>query len=175
MRWLLLLVLFSGTAHAQAPERETPPPGLKSARVAMGLSLAATAIPMAAVVLIPDDPNRTIDDVFGLTACGLLVFTPSLGHWYAGEGVTTGLAIRLTAAAMFAGFAIGDFQEKSRATPLLSTGAGLAFGLFEVGTIWDIATVDRAVARHNAQQWRAQLVPMAMPHGGAGLSLAGSF
>lgn len=169
MRWLLVLVLVSGTAYAQAPN-ETPE--LKSKTTAAVLSWGTTAVSVFAILAIPDDPTTKVDDAFGLTAAGLLVLGPSAGHWYVGEGMTTGLALRLTGAAIFTGLVLGDPEERSLASGELTAGAVGAMLLVTVGVGWDLATLNRAVAEHNARQW--QLAPMATAHGG-GLSLAGTF
>jgi hypothetical protein len=170
MRCLLVLVLLASTAYAQAPD-ETPE--LKSKTTAAVLSWGTTAVSIFAILAIPDDPTTKVDDVFGLTAASLFVLGPSAGHWYVGEGLTTGLALRLTGAAIFTGLVLGDPEERSRASGELTAGAIGAMLLVSVGAGWDLATVNRAVADHNARQ--LQLAPMVTSHGGTGLSLAGTF
>ena len=104
MRTLLLLLAFGSTAYAQAPGEtpateaepspiETPPAQTKSVWAAYGLTIAATSLPAVIAAagggLVPESHERT-QDVLGMVGCAGLVFGPSAGHWYVGEGVTTG-------------------------------------------------------------------------------------
>ena len=95
----------------------------KSKTTAAVLSWGTTAVSVFAILAIPDDPTTKVDDAFGLTAAGLLVLGPSAGHWYVGEGMTTGLALRLTGAAIFTGLVLGDPEERSLASGELTAGA----------------------------------------------------
>ena len=94
-----------------------------------------------------------------------LVFGPSAGHWYAGDGMTTGLGMRFAAAGGIATLIVAD-PHGSR----VSTWFGLigALGLWETGVAWDLVTLPRAVHRAN----RARLVPVIT---GNGLAIAGAF
>ncbi|HTL35734.1 MAG TPA: hypothetical protein VL326_21540 [Kofleriaceae bacterium] len=172
MRWLVILALLGGTAYGQAPTEATQKPGLKSARTARVITLAATAIPAAVIWFTPDDRNATWDDVVGLSACATFLIAPSAGHWYAGEGVTTGLALRLTGATVLTATFLGDPREQRNLTMVTAIGGVTGVSLAVAGAIWDYATVDDAVRRLNAREY--QLAPIAS-HNMTGLSVVGRF
>lgn len=187
MRTLIVLVLLGGTAFAQAPgntpekdplyvkegfDSPTPPP--KNLLSALFVTWAATAVPVAlAAVAEPDDSRQatTFQNALGVVGIAGLVLGPSAGHWYVGEGVTTGLTLRLAAAAGVG--AIAFYDPNMSNLGLWITGGLTCVGVYEAGVIWDIATLPRSVRRYNKQH-QVQLAPMATS-GGSGLSIAGTF
>ena len=89
-----------------------------------------------------------------------------------GEGVTTGLALRLTGAAVIGALAISDPHAEHLG--VLIVGGMTGAGLYEAGFIYDLVTLPRSVRRYNKRQFEVQLAPM-VTHGTTGLSLAGTF
>jgi hypothetical protein len=186
MRTLLILVLLSGTAFAQAPgaaptidplfskevdSPEGPPKNLLSAYL---ITVASTSVPvMLGALAAPDDGHQatTFQNAMGIVGIAGMVLGPSAGHWYAGEGVTTGLALRLTGAAVIGGLVVGD--PHANHVGMLIVGGITGVGLWEAGVIWDLATLPRSVRRYNKQH-QVQLAPMAITSG-SGLSVAGTF
>jgi len=184
MRCLLLLLVLSGTAYAQAPGElppqavqfdpaPAPPPQTKSLASAYLVTIAATSIPVTISALASDN----IDDhhpgqqaAFGIIGLGALLLGPSAGHWYVGEGLTTGLSLRVTGAAGIGMLVLTDPHANNPG--LLITGGIVSVGLIEAGMIWDLVTLPRSVRRYNQRQ--LQLAPMA-GQGTTGLSLAGTF
>lgn len=176
MRWLVLVIALCGTAHAQAPGETPPRPegSHKSILSAYLVTAAATTLPLTvAAIGAPDNeynhPTRAA--VFGSLGIAAAVLGPTAGHWYAGEGMTTGLALRLTGAAGVGALVLADPHGQNLG--LLITGGVVCAGLWEVGAIWDLATVPRAVRHYNRQR-DLQIAPMAAPHT-TGLALAGTF
>lgn len=171
MKSLLLVIAVCSTAYAQAPG-ETPvvrPARHKSLLDAYLITWAATAAPVVAAAIVGENGPRTTANVTGAIACAALVLGPSAGHWYAGHYVTTGLVLRATAAVGVAGLVVTDPHAQNLG--LLIVGGTMAVGLWEAGTIVDLATLPRAIRRANAN---VQLVPI-LTHETQGLALAGSF
>jgi hypothetical protein len=186
MRCLIMLVLLSGTAFAQPPgaaptvdplfskevdSPDGPPKNLLSAYL---ITWASTAVPVALSVLSQPDDGKdatAAQNALGVVGVAGMLLGPSAGHWYVGEGVTTGLALRLTAAAGVGALAIGDPHMSHLGVWIL--GGITCVGVYEAGVIWDLATLPRSVRRYNKQH-QLQLAPMATS-GGTGLSVAGTF
>ena len=102
-----------------------------------------------------------------------MVLGPSAGHWYAGEGVTTGLLLRGGAAVATGALVLGDPHLERPAPTLL--GLLGAVGVWEVGVIWDAWTLPRAIRRHN-RALEVQVAPLVTTHGVTpGVTLAGRF
>ena len=167
------------TTIATIAPAQAEPSSPKSETTALALSLGGTvaSVGVAAYGFANMIDGHEESSSVGLWAGGLLslVITPSLGHIYAGDGMTNGLALRAGGAAV----AVVGFFQWARCTdencgflegghPTLLVGGGLA----AAGVIWDIATARKAARRTNEK--RLSLVPAAA---GAkvGLSLAGSF
>jgi hypothetical protein len=185
MRYLLVLVLLGGTAFAQAPGDAPlrdpaaldPPPTAKTKSTAEAylVTIAATTVPIALSALAePDDASKatTFQNALGVVGIAGMLLGPSAGHWYLGEGVTTGLALRLTGAAVIGGLVLGD--PHANHVGVLIVGGIAGVGLWETGTIWDLVTLPRSVRRYNKRQIEMQLAPMVAP-GTTGLSVAGRF
>jgi hypothetical protein len=190
MRTLVVLLLLAGTAYAQAPgdtppgaqfdplyvrEVDSPvPPPKKSLASAYLVTIASTSIPVALSALsAPGDGQEAtgVQTAIGIVGIAGMVLGPSAGHWYVGEGVTTGLTLRVAGVAGIAAIAMGDPHMNHLGVWIVG---GLAsVGVYEAGFIWDLVTLPRSVRRYN-QQHRLQLAPMA-GQGTTGLSLAGTF
>jgi hypothetical protein len=174
MRSLVFVIALCETAYAQAPG-ETPPRSDESKSIASAymLTLAATAVPVAVAALgIPEGEQAHPYRAAALGTIGLagLVLGPSAGHWYAGHKLTTGLVLRLGAAAGFATLTIKNPGNDE--IGFIIVGSIVTAGLWEVGLIWDLATLPRAVRSHNNR--RLQVAPLVAPNA-TGLALAGTF
>jgi hypothetical protein len=158
MRSLLLVVLLChGAAADPAPERGT------SLFDAYLVTLAATSGPVLAGMAISGEQDHGWRaNMGGVIATAGLLLGPSAGHWYAGEGFTTGLALRLGGAAGLVTLAVADPHAESGMTWL---GIGAAIGMWETGFLWDVVTLPRAVRR-------THVVPVVTANG---IALAGRF
>src|SRR5690349_1647119 len=123
MRTLLILVLLSGTAFAQAPgaaptvdplfskevdSPEGPPKNLLSAYL---ITWASTVVPVTLSLVAEPEAGKdatALQNGLGVVGIAGMLLGPSAGHWYVGEGLTTGLALRLGAAAGVGAIAISD-------------------------------------------------------------------
>ncbi|HUQ04794.1 MAG TPA: hypothetical protein VM261_19970 [Kofleriaceae bacterium] len=168
-------LLSSSAAHADAPgETATHEPARrdvahKRVRTAYLYSWAATTAPLLVGGLSDFCGGETCAASLGMVGVAGLVFGPSAGQWYAGEGVTTGLVLRGGAATAVIFLALRDPHLD---TPVLTVGGLLAaVGVWEAGVIWDLATLPRAVRRHNRKV--DMLVAPVVTDRSAGLALAG--
>jgi hypothetical protein len=142
---VLALALASPSAVAE-PVRDPP----KRVLTAYAITWAAVAVPaMAAAVASETDPDGTSRTaiVFGSVGIAGMVLGPSAGHWYAGDWLTPGLALRGGAAVTVATLALADphLEHPNLTIPGLLVAASLWAG----GVVWDVATVPRAVHRAN--------------------------
>jgi hypothetical protein len=164
---LAVLVVHAGRAAAQpgntAPGAwQTPPPpttvsgpvpGEKSPSLALTLSLGGTVASYVLVVAGGEVQNE------GLSSVGTLGFylAPSFGHWYAGNGWTDGMTMRLagTGAALVGVMIIlGDCGSEGDENCDSSPGAILAIGgavLIVGGGVYDIATAPGEARKYNAR------------------------
>lgn len=144
----------------------------KSADEALALSGGVTLLSGILVAATVED-----DDLSPMTAIGLagLALGPSLGHVYAGEYLTGGLALR--AAGMTVAIlglregttcADGDCIAKGAVAAAVLGGAAFAAGI-----IWDVATAPRAARRWN-ERHGLSIAPV-VTDDGAGVTLGGSF
>jgi hypothetical protein len=185
MRSLLIVIALCSTAYAQAPgelprdpyyvkEVDSPaPPEKKSLASAYLVMVASTSVPVALAGLsAPDDGAKatTFQNAMGVVGIAGMVLGPSAGHWYVGEGVTTGLTLRLVGTAGLAAIAMGDPNMSHLGVWI--AGGLTCVGIYEAGFIWDLVTLPRSVRQYNKRQ--LQLAPMA-GNGTTGLSLAGTF
>jgi hypothetical protein len=161
-------VLLAGSAAAEPPGETPPAPEHhKSLLRAYAISWAATALPIAAGALIDVDSAERgwrppVGGVIGLAG---LVIGPSAGNWYAGEGLTTGLVLRLGGTAAVVTLAVADPHLDHPATVMGLLGAA---ALWETGLVWDLATLPRAIRRANHRI----VAPMFT---GTGFAVAGTF
>ncbi|MBP6837611.1 MAG: hypothetical protein KA190_09925 [Kofleriaceae bacterium] len=172
-----------------SPEVDLPPARTRSPGTALALSLGGTAAAYAMVAWGTAAPGSAAGQTLGWVGAGSALIAPSLGQWYAGEGFTTGLGLRLGGASMGAVGAIGLMRCAERSGDVVPSCPGSmlllvgASGLVLTGVIHDIATAPRAARRFNtraAERRRAsvQAVPALVSAGGArapGLGLAGTF
>ena len=163
------IVLAAHTAAAQAPGDTPPAPEAdKSLLSGYLITIAATSGPFVAAALIdPDERGHGWRGpaVGGLTIAGMIL-GPSAGHWYAGEGLTTGLELRLGAGAVVATLVVRD-PHFDRPVETLGGLFGVA-AMWEVGVIWDAVTLPRAIRRANHRA-------IAPVFTGTGFALAGTF
>ena len=175
------------TANAQPKEQprksKTTAVALAAGGIVAPLALAATGI-------------GTDQSVMTAIGSSLLLFTPSLGHFYAkGDlDVTTGMKLRgVSMVAVMTGLLVysqgicSPIQgytscDATYTSPLTYAGIGIisvGAATFLTGAIWDIATAGGAVDHTNQHNNIAfSIAPMLAPpsSGGAnGLVLAGSF
>jgi len=141
----LSLALLARSARAE-PVRDPP----KRVLTAYAITWAAVALPaLAAALASESDPDGTGPTaiVFGSVGIAGMVLGPSAGHWYAGDRVTPGLALRGGAAVAVATLALADphLEHPNVTIP----GLLLAATLWTGGVVWDVATVPRAVHRAN--------------------------
>lgn len=157
MRSLFVLALLARAAAAE-PEGEG-----KSLGEAYLVSVAATSAPMiAGGLVLGDDPHGARATVGGALMTAGLVFGPSAGHWYCGEGVTPGLVLRVGGFVGVAALAVWDPHGESGMTWL---GIGLGTGALATGFAWDALTLPRAVRR-------SHVVPVVTANG---VAIAGRF
>ncbi len=169
---------LAAAAPAHAQPATTPESDGKSANTALALSLGGTA---ASVGLYLAGVQR--EDPKLLVAGGLSsLFTPALGHWYAGSYATPGMGMRVGGGLLIAvGFSMsfkGFPSEQERgAEATVGEVIGIAgIGLFAGGVIYDIATAGRAAKRWNAKHM--QLAPSVVSSGAhttMGIGLSGAF
>lgn len=163
---LALTVLARPAAAEEAKD-------LKSPEQALAFSGGVTLLSGILVLATAED-----DRISPVTAAGVagLALGPSLGHVYAGEYLTGGLALRAAGMAV----AILGYREASRCSSVGdchmtagATGVVLGLGAFAAGALWDIATASRAADRWNARH--GLTIAPVVTDDGAGVSLAGSF
>lgn len=157
-----LALLLSDRAGAQAtggpPAREDStlasagpgleePPGIKSERAALLISVLGTATAAACAPLVFES-NGT--EAAGFVLVGALVLGPALGHFYAERPgpAFAGIGIRLLAGA---GVAIGALTEGSEGGATSASNAIAAAGVIVGGAsiLWDIARAPHSARVHN--------------------------
>lgn len=100
---------------------------------------------------------------------------PTMGHWYAGSGMTRGLAVRLaagTAMVLSIGYLLScedECPEKGAVDILIGS-----LVVDAIGTLDDIITAPLAVRKHNERIESLGLAPMVGNHS-AGLAIGGRF
>jgi hypothetical protein len=182
MRYLVLAFAIVMSSTEARAEEASPPilsahaaPQPKRIRDAYLVSWAATALPLVASVLIAGEEGNgargAIGGTLGITA---MIVGPSAGHWYAGRTWTTGLKLRLAGGAIVGAMVLGE-QYRPLDTGTVITGLLTAVALWEVGVIWDVVTIPRAVRRHNREQARAFAIAPFATERSAGLGIAGAF
>ena len=146
--------------------------GHKSPEEALALSGGVTLLSGILVAATAED-----DHLSPMTAIGIggLALGPSLGHLYAGEYITGGLALRaagLTAAILgyreAASCSSGDCNAPAGVTVAL-----LGAGAFAAGILWDVATAPRAARRWNER--RGTTIAPVITDDDVGIMLGGSF
>jgi hypothetical protein len=141
VRMMVVLVMVAALATPAVADPADPDP-----KIALGLSLGGTA--MSVGVFAAGD--RMHNDSLVLVGAGSLVLTPSFGHWYAGDGGGSALALRAGSAGAF----LVGFTYVARrclfGCPTTAEEVGAAVVVFGSiagvvgGTIWDVVTAPRA-------------------------------
>lgn len=184
-------LLLPTTALAQsAPPAPLPalPAPVDTAEVspttALGLSIGVTlaGFALGGIGASLDDNDAPAEVSAGLIVAGAAAAAlgPSVGHWYAGDLWSRGLATRLVGAtAALGGFALlidASLCEDCAADhgDLGAVVFGLGVTAIVVGTIDDIVTAPGAARRHNAAGRRVTVTPTLSPRQ-AGLAVAGTF
>ena len=175
----MVVALVPRLAAAQPGVTEPAPhPEEKSEGTALALSLGTTAAAWGLVAL--GSESKKWEDIASYGAL-TTIFTPSIGHWYAGKFFTRGMGVRLGGAAsalMGVGVALSECPILGSDPDCESTAGGVLIGLgavlFAVGTIDDIVTAPGRVREYNRRLHDVAVVP-AVHDGGAGLALAGRF
>jgi hypothetical protein len=160
----------------------------KSPALATGLALGGTlaGAGLLAAGFSSSEAGTPLHDQFALlmvSGSALLVFGPSLGNWYAHQGWSTGLAMRLGGglAMGVGGSLIAAGLFRSAATSGAGLGIGLAgAGLLVTGVGFDLWEAHRAVDGYNRRRAapRIAVAPMLARAGGAqrtGLAVVASF
>lgn len=177
---MLALVLTTGTAHAEK-KRQT-------AQILAGVGTGVSSALILSGFLFADQGNP-INKPLMYSGLASAVITPSLGHMYAGQYVTIGMAVRVGAAG-FATYALTHETKTGTCDTAQSAGTmctsfygagiamlGVAAIAFIGGMAYDVDDAASAADRYNASHG-VMIAPTALatPHGPApGLSLAGWF
>jgi hypothetical protein len=177
-----IVAVLGTAAHADVKKRKT---ALVLAGVGTGVSGALIVTSFLTAPRFGD-----INEPLFYTGLGTSVFTPALGHWYAGQWFTLGTAIRLGGAALGA-LAIATQNETVQCTPAPASGqmcqqiTGNGLGLLMLagiayigGAAYDLRDTSDAVDRYNREHG-VFITPTAMrgPNGApvAGLAIGGVF
>ena len=178
---LVVLVFATSIASAEPPSltpltQPRPHADKKDRNVAIALSVLGTGVaPIAAVAGVRSNSGGGL--LLGVSGMMLL---PSVGHWYAGEALTTGLGIRMAGLALMSIVvmrAVSCEDECSSGDDRTIETLGYAsLGLLATGAIWDIATAGTAVDDWNRAHG-VSVTPTAMKlHGGGyAFGLSGRF
>lgn len=169
---LLLALIVVATAAAPAAAEEAKDPD-----VALGYSIGGTALSAGMVLVGVTMPEVNGEQLVTLGVLSSLV-TPALGHWYAGDYLTWGMAVRLAGGAVaIAGVAQSFCWENCTGNEgggaLILAGLGVYAG----GVVLDIATAPRAARKWNNAHGM-QVAPTMVSTGGSpavGLGLGGTF
>lgn len=164
MRAALVVLLAAATASAD-PQKDPD----------TALAISATATLASAGLLAGGIATKNAP--MGVIGGASLLVTPSFGHWYAGDGLSAGLAIR--GLSVVGGVVLIEVLPCSKSdNPAYECGSSpgaKAWGIFAgiAGVAFGIG-VDLATARSAAREHDAKLVPTRVG-GGYGLALAGTF
>jgi hypothetical protein len=180
MNKLVALTLVGSALVTSVAHADTGEDGPKSPDTALMLSLGGTAT--SAVLFLGGASSND----GGLMMAGLAtsLVTPSLGEWYAGKGLTTGMGIRaVSAAAELAGIAEAFSCIDAEDTCSNNNGAAgvLIFGGligYAAGTIYDIADAPRTARAYNrAHSYTVTPTVMRTPSGNTtmGVGIGGTF
>jgi hypothetical protein len=170
VRWVVALLVLgvAGSVYAQAdpttttatapttllPPGQTPP---RCCRKSPGTALTLSLVPtLAGFVLLAagSSPERaTTNDWLVGSGLGLMFVGPSFGHAYARDLGSTGLALRLSGAAVIGACALVIATSSNTNNPGALIGAiGLCGGgaaATLIGIVTDIATAPSAARRYN--------------------------
>ena len=176
---ILVIALASPAAHADRKDKKT-------ALVFSGVGTGASAAVFLTAFVLAKQNEGDVNLPLVIAGLGSSVFTPSLGHWYAGRYLTVGLGVRAAAAGL-ATWGILNYSQTVRCNTFeymecknLKGGAIVVLGIsaiaFVGGAAYDFKTLDESVDSYNA---RFALTPTILPTTsgppGAGLVLSGAF
>lgn len=162
-RFDLSLQLLSTEAQAVVnPDSISVAPKLPSPSRATKLSLIATALPVAAgIVLHKDESEGSSNDIAGVLVISGVIIGPSVGYFYGGcagrggvgiairTGVVIGTVVALAAVVdAHEGDEFLDFSGLAAALTVVGIGGALIL----IDAIYDIVRVDGTVRHHNARQ-----------------------
>jgi hypothetical protein len=176
MKRVVVLACLLSASAAHADDEPKSPTVALALSAGAGVVLPVALFASAVAANTPLAPTRPSALFLGgaLVAAGV---GPSLGHWYVGEYLTTGLWIRLAGGAVVALVAssnsCGGLGCEGSATTLLALGA-VTVG---VGMIVDVATA-RGAARSFNHHGAVTITPTVMTARSGpvmGLGLGGSF
>lgn len=154
-------------APVPAPRRDAEPGGRIDETTALHLSLEATALSWAVVLVATAADQSHSDEVNAVGLAGAVV-GPSVGHWYAHSFPTAGVAVRaLGVAAVLLGSEARD-EGSDAGTALVVAGAGLV----AASTVYDILTAPRRARQYNG---RVVSVAPVIRGDGAQLAIIGRF
>jgi hypothetical protein len=184
--FVVSLVLVALCAFASPARADKDP---QTARILSGAAAGVSGGVVLAGFLVVDRASFNPPVLY--TGIGMLMLTPSLGEWYAGQYLTIGMGVRAAAAAL----AIYTLQtqtiEVTCITAMTSNepkckvlDAGVAYPLLSVATIafiggvwYDVLDAKDAAVRYN-QRKAVRVMPTALqgPQGLApGLAFGGTF
>jgi hypothetical protein len=180
--WLVIIV--SNSARADSNDGDT-----KSAAIATSLAIAGSVVgPALIVTAVKGEHTTTLHDaVVPLVVSGsvMMVFGPSLGNWYAHQGWSTGLGLRLAGGASFgigaSMIASGLFEDGHTASNTVGAVLVLAgMVTFAAGTVFDVVQAHRSVRTYNHDHAarRLTLAPTVTRVDGVqrtGFAIAGTF
>jgi hypothetical protein len=177
---VLVVLLGARVASADSSEQKSPD-------LALALSASGTVVSLGLIIGGAHQfAHTTVGPRAWLTvsAVGLesTLITPSLGQWYAGKFMTTGLALRLAGAAVAAGgvasagicFSDNCHGDSSAAVLL----AGLGILTYTIGVGWDLATVRPTTRESNARHApviNPSVLTTSSGHSVYGLGVGGNF
>ena len=183
-------VLVTSTVISASVRGEPHDGQTKRAKTATALAIGGSLVGPAliATAFANDNYDEPLHDaVVPLVVSGsaLIVFGPSLGNWYAHEGWSTGLGLRVAGGF---GVALGGslvasqlFSSDASASGAVGIGLVLAgLGAITTGTVLDIVEAHRSVNTYNRKHVRRQLsiTPAVSRAEGArhiGLAVVGTF
>jgi len=176
MKLVVVAVVAGALAFPGRFARADTGPELKSGTTATALSIGGT---LASVGVFAFGEASGRDRLAAAGLVGALI-APSAGEMYAGDVLTVGMGLR----AVGIGALIGGYEVFMNCNWSCSRDSGnLIIALlttsivgYGAGAVYDIATAQAAVERHN-QRIQLQIAPMVSTPSGpaAGLSLGGSF
>jgi hypothetical protein len=195
MKTQIALILLTSHLAAADPVTEDPP---RDRMVALGLSIGGTAASAAGFAVGASlGWDRGHNLILGSLASTLL--TPSLGEWYAGQGITVGLGLRvggvlvagLGVVMVGGGLVFGNNCEPGECGTTSDTnshssgallGAGLLFAFggtvtYLAGIVYDIVDAPSAADRYNNKH-NLYLAPTVLPTASGNvpaMSLSGRF
>ncbi|MEZ4398841.1 MAG: hypothetical protein R3B06_02390 [Kofleriaceae bacterium] len=164
-------------AVAPAVSTEMPVPTRYNPDTALGLSLGVTLAGVAVSAVAGQTDSGPLSSAGG----AMIFFGPSVGHWYTGDYLTTGLGMRVAGSGLavlgivmaLSGNGPGRSSDGADGTGLLLVMAGA--GLYVGGTVHDIATAPRAARRKNRTLAARVALSPTVTRTSAGLAVGGSF